>query len=117
MPEVLSFRSPSPTARKRKRRILSARTLRALMPSASGSVEYFDDMTPGLSLRITANDVRTWTLFHRDKNGRQKRLTLKRYSKSRNLSNPTCGFESRRGRQTVLVYSGDLGNRSFRRHG
>jgi hypothetical protein len=39
-------------------------------------VDYFDDATPGLSLRVTSNDVRTWTVFYRDKNGRQKRLTL-----------------------------------------
>jgi len=79
MPEVLSFRAPA-TSRKPKRRILSATTLRALTAPDSGSVEYFDDMTPGLSLRVTANDVRTWTLFYRDKNGRQKRLTLGRLS-------------------------------------
>jgi integrase len=51
-----------------------------LKAPSKGSVDYFDDMTPGLSLRVTANDVRTWTLFYRDKNGRQKRLTLGRFS-------------------------------------
>jgi integrase len=42
-------------------------------------VDYFDDLTPGLSLRVTANDVRTWTLFYRDQHARQKRLTLGRF--------------------------------------
>jgi hypothetical protein len=31
---------------------------------------FFDDLTPGLSLRITPTTPRTWTLFYRDKNGR-----------------------------------------------
>ena len=71
---------PSPTvSRKSKRRILNASTLKALAPPPVGSVDHFDDLTPGLSLRITSNDVRTWTVFFRDKNGRQKRLTLGRY--------------------------------------
>jgi integrase len=78
MPEVLSFRSPA-APRKPKRRILAATTLRTLTPPPTGSVDYFDDLTPGLSLRVTANDVRTWTVFYRDKNGRQKRLTLGRF--------------------------------------
>ena len=73
MPEVLPFRS-APSSRQPKRRIL-ATTLRELPPPAIGSIDYFDDMTPGLALRITANDARTWTLFYRDRNGRQKRLT------------------------------------------
>jgi integrase len=76
---VASFPLPPP-ARKSKRRILNASTLKALAPPSSGSVDYFDDLTPGLSLRITSNDVRSWTVFYRDKNGRQKRLTLGRYS-------------------------------------
>jgi hypothetical protein len=44
-----------------------------------GTVDYFDDLTPGLSLRVRSNDVRTWTVFYRDKNARQKRLALGRY--------------------------------------
>jgi hypothetical protein len=58
MSEVLSFRSPA-APRKPKRRILSATTLRALKPPPKGSVDYFDDMTPGLFLRVTANDPST----------------------------------------------------------
>jgi len=30
-------------------------------------------------LRVTANDVRTWTVFYRDQHARQKRLSLGRY--------------------------------------
>jgi Arm DNA-binding domain len=75
---VAPFILPSPN-RKSKRRILNASTLKALAPPPVGSVDYFDDLTPGLSLRITSNDVRSWTVFYRDKNGRQKRLTLGRY--------------------------------------
>jgi integrase len=75
---VAPFPLPPP-ARKSKRRILAATSLRALTPPAAGSVDYFDDTTPGLSLRVTANDVRTWTVFYRDKNARQKRLTLGRF--------------------------------------
>ena len=43
-----------------------------------GSVEYFDDATPGLSLRVTPKNTRTWSLLYRT-NGVQKRLTLGRY--------------------------------------
>jgi integrase len=77
MPDLVKFPSKKP-ARQQKRRILSATTLKALTPPPSGSVDYFDDLTPGLSLRVTANDVRTWTVFYRDQHGRQKRLTLGR---------------------------------------
>src|ERR1019366_8584447 len=70
---------PSMVSRQSKRRILNASTLKALEPPAVGSVDYFDDLTRGLSLRVTSNDARTWTLFYRDKNSRQKRLTLGRY--------------------------------------
>ena len=51
---------PLPTvSRESKRRILNASTLKALVPPPAGSVDHFDDLTPGLSLRITSNDVRT----------------------------------------------------------
>lgn len=78
MPDIRSFPQPA-VARHAKRRILNAATLKALKPPPAGSVDFFDDATPGLSLRVTANDVRTWTVFYRDKNARQKRLTLGRY--------------------------------------
>jgi integrase len=78
LPQAIPF--PHPSARQVRRRILNATSIRSLKPPATGRVDYFDDATPGLSLRITANDVRTWTVFYRDKNARQKRLTLGRYS-------------------------------------
>lgn len=78
MSDVLPFPASKPS-RQRKRRILAATSLRALTPPATGSVDYFDDATPSLSLRVTANDVRTWTVFYRDKHARQKRLSLGRF--------------------------------------
>jgi len=77
MPEPIRF--PSPPSRKSNRRILNAQTIRGLKVPDKGRVDYFDDMTPGLSLRITSNNVRTWTLFYRTASGRQKRLALGRY--------------------------------------
>jgi Arm DNA-binding domain len=70
---------PIPFVRKRPahRRILNAQTIRGLKVPKTGRVDYFDEQTPGLSLRITSNDVRTWTYFYRV-NGRQKRFTLGR---------------------------------------
>jgi hypothetical protein len=29
------------------------------------TIDCFDDLTPGPSLRVTANDVRTWKVFYR----------------------------------------------------
>ena len=56
MPEPIPF--PPPAARLERRRILNDTSIRSLKPPATGRVDYFDDMTPGLSLRVTANDVR-----------------------------------------------------------
>jgi len=77
MPHAIPSRQ-SP-ARQDRRRIYNAASIRSIKAPAAGRVDYFDDATPGLSLRITANDVRTWTVFYRDKHARQKRLTLGRY--------------------------------------
>jgi integrase len=77
MPEAIPF--PPPAERLERRRILNDTTIRSLKPPSSGRVDYFDDLTPGLSLRVTAKNARTWTVFYRNKNGRQKRLTLGRY--------------------------------------
>src|SRR4051812_13155621 len=77
MPQAIPF-PPSP-ARQERRRILNAASIRSIKAPAAGRIDYFDDATPGLSLRITANDVGTWTVFYRDKHARQKRLTLGRY--------------------------------------
>jgi len=77
VPEAIQF--PQPARRLERRRIINDTSIRGIKPPAAGTVDYFDDLTPGLSLRITAKDVRTWTVFYRDKNARQKRLTLGRY--------------------------------------
>lgn len=78
MPDAIPFHRPAPV-RLERRRIINDTSIRSIKPPASGAVDYFDDLTPGLSLRVTSKDVRTWTVFYRDKNGRQKRLTLGRY--------------------------------------
>src|SRR5205809_5949547 len=78
MPEALQFPRPV-SVRLERRRIINDTSIRSIKPPTKGTVDYFDDLTPGLSLRITSNDVRTWTVFYRDKSGRQKRLSLGRY--------------------------------------
>src|SRR5262249_28669068 len=70
--------TPAPR-RLERRRIVNDTTIRSIKPPAKGAVDYFDDLTPGLSLRVTSGDVRTWTVFYRDKSPRQKPLALGRY--------------------------------------
>jgi len=77
VPDALQVLKPA--RRLERRRIINDTSIRSIKPPATGTVDYFDDLTPGLSLRVTSNDVRTWTVFYRDKNARQKRLTLGRY--------------------------------------
>jgi integrase len=77
MPEAVPF--PKPSTRVERRRIVNDTSIRSLKSPTTGRVDYFDDTTPGLSLRVTSNDIRTWTVFYRDEHGRQKRLTLGRY--------------------------------------
>ena len=78
MPEASAFHHP-PEVRVERRRIVNDTSIRSIKAPATGRFDYFDDLTPALSLRVTANNARTWTLFYRDKHGRQKRLTLGRY--------------------------------------
>lgn len=77
MPEAIPFRQPA--RRLERRRIINDTSIRSITPPSVGSVDYFDDLTPGLSLRVTSKDVRSWTVFYRDKNARQRRLKLGRY--------------------------------------
>ncbi|MGH9409544.1 MAG: tyrosine-type recombinase/integrase [Vicinamibacterales bacterium] len=81
MSDVIPFSRPASVRleRRPRRRIINDTSIRSIKRPANGSLDYFDDLTPGLSLRVTAKDVRTWTVFYRDQNGRQKRLTLGRY--------------------------------------
>ena len=101
-----------PSARRSTKRILSAQSIRGLPPPASGSIEYFDDSTPGLSLRITPKNTRTWSLLYRT-NGIQKRLTLGRY--------PAVGLADAREiaqeAQRTLAKGGDpVGDKRAARH-
>ena len=77
VPEAIQFQRPA--RRLERRQVINDTSIRSIKPPATGAVDYFDDLTPGLSLRVTSNDVRTWTVFCRDKNARQKRLALGRY--------------------------------------
>ncbi|MDQ3212169.1 MAG: hypothetical protein M3Q85_05820, partial [Acidobacteriota bacterium] len=62
MPEAVQF--PHPAVRRERRRILNDTSIRSIKAPAAGRIDYFDDATPGLSLRVTSNDVRTWTVFY-----------------------------------------------------
>jgi hypothetical protein len=77
VPDAITF-VPRLARRLERRRIINDTSIRSIKPPASGTVDYFDDLTPGLSLRVTSKDVRAWTVY-RDKHGRQKRLGLGRY--------------------------------------
>lgn len=55
---------------------LTAVRIKAIKPPAEGRADYPDADTPGLCLRVTANDVRTWTLRMRDTTGGLRRITL-----------------------------------------
>jgi len=57
LPEEISF--PETAARRPRRRILNDTSIRSLKPPARGRVDQFDDATPGPSVRVTSNDVRT----------------------------------------------------------
>lgn len=50
--------------------------LRSIKAPATGRVDCPDGATPGLCLRVTARDVRTWTLRMRDGAGNLRRITL-----------------------------------------
>jgi integrase len=58
---------------------LTARTVATLRaPSDRPRIEYFDADVPGLTLRITSDNVKTWTLMYRH-HDRKRRLTLGRF--------------------------------------
>jgi integrase len=102
MPDPIPF-VPQPARRLERRRILNDTSIRSIKPPATGAVDYFDDLTPGLSLRVTSKDVRTWTVFYRDKNARQKRLTLGRYPAVKLVD----ARELARGAQRSVAKGGD----------
>jgi len=101
VPEAIQF--PQPARRLERRRIINDTSIRSIKPPANGTIDYFDDLTPGLWLRVTANDVRTWTVFYRDKNARQKRLTLGRYPAVKLVD----ARELARNAQRTVAHGGD----------
>jgi len=76
-------------ARKERRRILGPSSIKSLPAPETGTAEYFDEETPGMSLRVTSNGVRTWSLLYRNPQGRQRRLTLGQYDQK-------CGLKEAR---------------------
>jgi integrase len=77
--------------------------LEALLPPASGRSEYQDTKTPGLKLRVTTNNVKTFCVFKRVKSGPPFRLTLGRF--------PDMSIEqARRQAANVLAEIAEGGN-------
>lgn len=71
---------------------LTARTVSTLRaPSDQSRIEYFDADVAGLTLRITSDGVKTWSLMYRH-HGRKRRLTLGRF--------PDLGLADARRRAT-----------------
>jgi len=69
---------------------LTARTVATLRaPSDKPRIEYFDAEVPGLSLRITSEGAKTWSLLYRH-HGRRRRLTLGRFP-DLGLAKQDCG--------------------------
>lgn len=59
---------------------LTDRAITATKAPASGRVELHDGQVPGLVLRITANDIRTWSVVYRRRSdGKKRRYTLGPY--------------------------------------
>lgn len=58
--------------------MLNARSVATLKPVAGRRVEIFDEEVSGLTLRLTPDGVKTWSLMYRHK-GRKRRFTLGRY--------------------------------------
>ena len=64
-----------------KNTIRNLRDIRAIKPPEfPQQVAYADEIEPGLFLRVTSNDVRTW-LYRRWINGKSERITLGRWPK------------------------------------
>ncbi len=71
---------------------LTARTVSTLRaPSDQSRIEYFDADVAGLTLRVTSDGVKTWSLMYRH-HGRKRRLTLGRF--------PDLGLADARRRAT-----------------
>src|SRR5215510_10303378 len=59
-------------------RITNDKSIQSLPVPATGVAEYVDDLTPGLRLRITAKDVRSWSFRYADPKGKMQRLDMGR---------------------------------------
>ncbi len=57
---------------------LTARTVKAIRPPASGRIEYWDQGLPGLWLRVSDRGRKSWGITYRH-NGRQRRLTIGKF--------------------------------------
>ena len=68
--------------------MLTDRTIKALKAPATGRTELYDAHARGLSLRVTANGVKSWLLRFRVGGQQMPRLTLGQY--------PTVGLEAAR---------------------
>lgn len=77
MPTTLTFHAPAKTNPKR---FSTAQELKGLKKPPTKAAEHSDELTPGLFLRITANDVRTWIFRYTNPSGRKRGLTLGRFS-------------------------------------
>jgi integrase len=58
---------------------LTAKFVEAVKPAPSARSEYPDEIVRGLSLRITPEGVKTWSLRYRSKAGARRRLTIGGY--------------------------------------
>ena len=57
---------------------LTAAAVERLKPPSAGRIEYFDQREPGLALRVTDKNAKSWVVFYRV-NGRLCRYTIGRY--------------------------------------
>lgn len=65
---------------------LTAIGIKNLKAPATGRLDVADGVTPGLCLRVTANDVRTWTLRMRDAAGELRRFNLGKLTDTQGLA-------------------------------
>jgi integrase len=69
---VLSFPAPA----KAPKRIKSAQSIRGLKAPKTGVAEYSVEDTPGLSLRVTSNNVRLWRFRYSNPQARMRALEM-----------------------------------------
>ena len=63
---------------------------------AKGQIDYFDEQTSGLALRVTGNGVKAWTLvFSSPRDGKRARLTLGRYPQTTPAQARTRALEAK----------------------